>query len=153
MRDSASRNAHRLAPLAILVLGAFGVVESLRLGLGTLTQPGPGLWPLLLAGFLSLAALVLLFLDDRRDYEKFAPRKVAMALVAVLSLIAYIYLFTYLGFLLASVLMLGVWLRVFGGESWLWTISLALVGGIGFYLLFGAALNVPLPKGPFELGW
>lgn len=152
MRDSTSRNAYRLAPLAVLVLGAFGVVESSRLGLGTLTQPGPGLWPLLLASFLSFAALVLLFLDDPRDYEKFTPRRMAMVLSAVLSLIAYIYLFAYLGFLLASVLMLGVWLRVFGRESWRWTISLSLVGGIALYLIFGVALNVPLPEGPFKLG-
>jgi len=148
--DPPKRKVHRLVPLALLALGVAGMAESSRLGLGAPVQPGPGMWPLLVAGLLCIAAAVLLFVDDRRDYEPWTRRSLVV-LAGLLSLVVYIYLFAYLGFLLASALMLGTWLRLFAAEPWKRTVPLALVGSVALYLLFEVALKVPFPDGLFAL--
>ena len=62
----------------------------------------------------------------------------------------FILLFQAVGFVLPAFLMLALWLRFFGDESWPWSLGLAAAGAIVMYLLFVQALGVPFPSGPLE---
>ena len=140
---------HRAAPVLLLVLGAAALFGASGLGLGELTQPGPGLWPFLVAIVLTGAAAVLVFIDPVEDYEPWTVGTVRI-IAGLVGLGIFILLFQAVGFLLPAFLMLALWLRFFGDESWPWSLGLAAAGAIVMYLLFVQALGVPFPSGPLE---
>ncbi|HYH29858.1 MAG TPA: tripartite tricarboxylate transporter TctB family protein [Pseudonocardia sp.] len=135
---------HRLGPLLVLAVGVAALAGAVALSLGELTQPGPGLWPFIVALLLTGTALVLLVVDDPEDYEPWT-RGSARIVGGVAALAAFVVAFEAIGFLLPAFLMLLLWLRVFARESWRWSLGLALAGSVGFYLLFDQALGVPFP--------
>jgi putative tricarboxylic transport membrane protein len=137
---------HRIAPVVLLVLGAATMAGSFALGLGELTRPGPGLAPLLVSALLTGTAAGLIFVDVPSDYERWTRGTVRIG-AGLLSLAAFIVLFQTAGFLVPAFGMLLLWLRVFGGESWRWSLGLAAAGAVGLHLLFVEALGVPFPDG------
>lgn len=141
---------HRVTGILLLAVGVFALVQSLALGVGELVRPGPGLWPLALSAALCVLAVILIAVDSADDYERWGRRSVTV-LLGVASLLAFVLLFETLGFVIAAFLMLLLWLRVFGGESWLWSAGLAVAGAVGFQLLFVNALGVPFPDGILPL--
>jgi putative tricarboxylic transport membrane protein len=135
---------HRIGPLLVLAVGVGALVGAVGLSLGELTQPGPGLWPFIVAALLTGTALVLLVVDDPEDYEAWT-RGTARIVGGVAALAVFVVAFEAIGFVLPAFLMLLLWLRVFGRESWQWSLGLALAGSIGFFVLFDQALGVPFP--------
>lgn len=139
----AVRVAGALAPLA---LGLFGAVNAVRYGVGGARDPGPGRWPLMMSVALILGGLVLLALErDQRDYEKYT-RGAVLNLYGVLSLVAYVLVFKYVGFELATAAVTAFWLKVLGGESWRATIVIAAVVTTVAYVLFVTFLGAPIPR-------
>ncbi|WP_219415095.1 tripartite tricarboxylate transporter TctB family protein [Pseudonocardia nigra] len=134
----------RLGPLVVLAVGVAAVVGAIGLSLGELTAPGPGLWPFIVSVVLTGSALALLLLDDPEDYERWTGGT-ARIVAGIAGLGVFIAVFEVVGFLLPAFLMLLLWLRIFGRESWRWSLGLALAGSIGMYLLFDQALGVPFP--------
>lgn len=139
-----SKHLYRIAPLVLLVFGAVAMLRARDLSLGQLDAPGPGLWPFIVAGLLTLTALVLLFIDDPADYEPWTRGTAGIAL-GLISLGVFIVLFQRIGFLVPAVLMLLFWLRLFAREPWRWAVPLAVVGAVVFHLVFVEALGVPFP--------
>jgi putative tricarboxylic transport membrane protein len=136
---------HRIAPLVVLAVGIAALVGAAGLSLGELTAPGPGLWPFIVAMLLTGTALVLMVVDDPADYEPWT--RGSLRIVGGLGVLAvFVLAFDAVGFVLPAFLMLLLWLRVFGRESWSWSVGLALVGAIGMYLLFDTALGVRFPR-------
>ena len=135
---------HRVGPLLVLAVGVAALVGAVGLSLGTLTQPGPGLWPFVVALLLTGTALVLVVLDDPQDYEPWT-RGTARIAGGVAGLAVFIAVFELVGFVLPAFLMLLLWLRVFGRESWRWAVGLAVAGSVGLYLLFDTLLGVRFP--------
>lgn len=139
-----SKHLYRIAPLLLLVFGVWAMLQARDLSLGELSAPGPGLWPFIVAGLLALTAAVLLVVDDPDDYEPFT--RGALGIVAgLVSLGVFILLFQEIGFVVPAFLMLVLWLRLFAREPWRWTLPLAVVGAVGFQLLFVEVLGVPFP--------
>jgi putative tricarboxylic transport membrane protein len=137
---------HRLGPLVPLLLGLYALKASYDLSLGELTNPAPGLWPFLVAFLITLTAAVLLVVDDPTDYERWT-RGTAYIVGGLISLGLFIVLFQILGFLVPAVLMLLLWLKVFGEEPWRWAVPLAVGGAVLLHLVFVEALSVPFPRG------
>lgn len=135
---------HRLGPLVVLAVGAGALVGAFGLSLGTLTAPGPGLWPFIVALLLTGTALVLVVVDDPADYERWTSGT-ARIVGGLAGLALFVVAFDAIGFLLPAFLMLLLWLRVFGRESWPWSVGLAVLGSVGMWLLFDTALGVPFP--------
>ncbi len=135
---------HRLGPLVVLAVGVAAVVGAIGLSLGELTAPGPGLWPFIVSVVLTGATLVLLVVDDPEDYERWTGSTARIA-AGVAGLAVFIAAFELVGFVLPAFLMLLLWLRIFGRESWRWALGLALAGSVGMFLLFDQALGVPFP--------
>lgn len=146
-RRNARSQLHRIGPVVALLFGIYALVKSYRLSLGELTNPGPGLWPFMVSMLITAVAAILLVIDDPDDYESWT-RGSLLILGGLLSLGVFIALFKVLGFLIPAVLMLLLWLKVFGEEPWRWAVPLAFGGALLLHLLFVEALGVPFPEGP-----
>lgn len=142
----ATAQLHRLGPLVVLLLGVTAMVGAYRLGLGSTSRPAPGLWPFVVAMLVAVTGTLLLFLDDPDDYETWSA-KTYRIVAGLAGLGVFIVAFQWLGFVIAAFLMLTLWLRFFGEESWRWALSLGVGGSVAMHLLFVVAFGVPLPEG------
>jgi putative tricarboxylic transport membrane protein len=131
--------------LVALVIGAAGAVLAHGYGLGSLREPGPGLWPFIVS--VLIVGLVLLLLAVRRglvDTESFT-RSSLQPLIGVATFLALAYLMPLIGFEIPALAMCIVWLRFLGGESWRSSLVIGVATVAAFYLLFLYGLRIPLP--------
>ncbi len=118
-------------------LGLFVSAYSLRLGLGALVRPGPGLFPFCLGLIIALLALYKLLskqLRKDRDEEgtggpEGSPQQAPVGRLAVLAitLFAYALLLETLGYIITTFLGLAVLLRTGGYEKWIPIVVYALI--------------------------
>lgn len=141
----AGTGAHFVGSLVPLCIGVASLVYAMSLGVGSPTEPGPGLWPSVLSAALVATSVVLLIFGRRtEDYEKFTRRALAIVL-GVVSLGLFVILFQRVGFELPTLLVFVFWLRFLGGESWRTTVLVATGATAAFYVLFIVVLGTPLP--------
>jgi putative tricarboxylic transport membrane protein len=134
-----------LGSLTTLAIGAVAVVLSTRLGVGSLRQPEPGLWPVIVSGGVCLFALTSL-LDDRQDHDpESLPMRRMVAGVAALAL--FVLAFQHLGLLVPTFLTITVWLRSLAGESWRLSLGIGAGATAALWLVFARLLGVPFPPG------
>jgi hypothetical protein len=130
---------------AVVALGAAALAGSFALGAGTARNPGPGTWPLVISVTMIVLGLALLPVARRTaDAERFT-RASLQVLVGVLTMVVFVVLLPVIGFEIPAALLAFVWLRFLGGESWRSSIVTSLAAVVGFYLVFVAALSVPIP--------
>ncbi len=145
-RPPAGGPAYQLAGAAVaLAIGVVGAFLAYGYGLGSLREPGPGLWPFVVS--IAIAALsVALLLVCRRmtDSEAFTGSSL-QPLVGVVTLLALAVLMPVIGFELPALALCVVWLRFLGGETWRSTILTSLLTTASFYALFLYGLQIPLP--------
>jgi putative tricarboxylic transport membrane protein len=131
--------------LVALVVGIGGAVLSYGYGLGSLRQPGAGLWPFVVSIAITLMAVALLVVGRRlTDSEKFTRSSILPA-VGLVTFIVLALLMPVIGFEIPSLLLCVVWLRFLGGESWRSTIITSVATVAAFYFLFLYGLRIPLP--------
>lgn len=134
-----------------LVLALVYLAEALRYARGTLAEPGPGLYPLLVGTLLVLGSLgigleaVVQRAHDGVGWPEGPARWRMLALLA--ASLGYVILLPYLGHPLAGALVTLVVLHVMGLRRWPLKVGLALVVGLGSHYLFTVVLGVPLPVG------
>jgi putative tricarboxylic transport membrane protein len=141
-----------IGSVLLIVIGIGVVVESLRLQLGTPLMPQPGFFPFL-GGSLLIGLSVILLVQGwlQRDHSSPQPRKVAGGLrkpvILIVSLSVYTAALSSLGYILPTIILVAVILRVLGVTSWkvLFLASLGL--SVGAYLLFCRVLGIDLPAG------
>lgn len=139
---------NRLIGIIPLVVGIFGLAYAYTLKLGELTNPGPGLWPFVIGGAITVFSIMLLVAGhEGKGYERFTWGIRTVGLGGV-SLAAFILLFEWIGFILPGFLTLVFWLRFMGGESWRLTLIVSLLSTAGFYVIFAVLLGVRFPSGP-----
>lgn len=142
-----------ISGVLFLCFGLFICLYSPQFGLGGLHSPGSGFMPfltgLIICGFSTFIVLRALF-DKRIQGEKIWAKVKLLKLVStVLSLIAYSLLLESLGFFICTFLVILFLMRYLGLQTWLRTISGALLSSTLSYLLFVMWLKVELPKGIF----
>jgi hypothetical protein len=131
--------------VVVVALGAAALVGSLALGAGSARQPGSGTWPMLISLALIVLGLALLPAVRRTaDAERFAGPS-WMVLIGVLTMVGFVALISVIGFEIPAALLAFVWLRFLGHESWRSSIITSLGVVVAFYLIFVAALAVPIP--------
>ena len=130
---------------AVVVLGAAALLGSWSLGIGSAREPGPGTWPLLVSVLLVVLGVALL-LNFRRvsDAEKFSHGS-WLVLAGLATMVVFVGLIDVIGFEIPSALLCLAWLRYLGREGWRMSIITSLGVVVGFYLVFVAALAVPIP--------
>jgi putative tricarboxylic transport membrane protein len=131
--------------LAVVVLGVAALLGAWSLGVGSAREPGPGTWPLLVSVLLVVLGVVLL-LGARRtaDAEKFS-RGSWLVLAGLVTMVVFVAVIEVVGFEIPAALLCFAWLRFLGRESWRLSVITSLGVVVGFYLLFVAALAVPIP--------
>lgn len=141
---TARRVANTVGRLVILVLGVVICITAAGMGVGSLSKPGPGLWPLVAGlGFVGFVGYLLVAERDT-EAEPFTSNSWKIP-VAIVSLVVFTVLLAYLGLTVPVFVLLVVWLRVLGNEPVWLSLVLAVCGSAVLYLLFVVALSVAFP--------
>ncbi len=134
-----------LTAAAVVVLGVAALVGSAALGTGTASRPGPGTWPLLVSIVLVVLGVALLLTSRRTsDAERFS-RASWLVLAGIATMVGFVVVISVIGFEIPAALLCFVWLKFLGRESWRMSVITSLAVVVGFYLVFVAALAVPIP--------
>jgi hypothetical protein len=128
-----------------LAIGIGAAVMAYGYGLGSLHQPGPGLWPFVVGVVIAaLSALLLVVGRGLTDSEKFT-RSSVLAAAGAITFVAFGLLMPLIGFEIPAVALCVIWLRFLGGESWRNTVVISVLTTAVFYFLFLYGLRIPLP--------
>ena len=137
------------------VVSVFFTIESYRLGLGTLTEPGPGFlffWAGIFLGILSLSLLVegwrrIRVEGDRKGiFGNLNLGKIGFLLIATF---LYAILLEKLGFILMTLALLVFILGFIEKRGWVFTVSVSAIITFAAHLVFQIWLKGQLPKGIF----
>ncbi len=134
-----------IVALAVVALGAAALVGSLSLGAGSAGNPGSGTWPMIISILLVVLGLgLLLGARNTSDAERFS-RSSWLVLAGLATMVFFVAVIGVIGFEIPAALLAFVWLRFLGGEGWRSSIVTSLGVVVAFYLIFVAALSVPIP--------
>lgn len=142
-----SRAPGLAAAVMFLVIGAGQFYMALGLPRGTLAEPGPAVFPLLVGVLMSAASLACLVRTlVERDPVRFDLRTDAVRpAVLVAALAVFLLLLPRVGFVLPSLLLQVVTLQVFGMRGVWRRLAVAAVTTAAAVLLFETLLGVQFP--------
>jgi putative tricarboxylic transport membrane protein len=137
--------------LALILVGGAFCISSIHLGLGKVNDPGPGLIPLGTGAILILFTLGSVaescFKKEKADEVLFGNKRWPLVLGIIASIFIYASVLPYLGFLLATFLLLAGLFRASGVKSWKGACTASLVTTGIAHLIFGYLFQCDLPKG------
>lgn len=134
--------------LLLLLFSCFICIQSYRLNLGTLSSPGPGLFPFgagLILGFLALIAI--LQSAQEGGSERIEGRGNLKIVLVLFTLIAYGLILERVGFLVTTFALLIFLLKVIVSQRWARVLVSAFLSTLACYLIFEVWLKAQLPKG------
>ncbi len=129
-------------------------MESWRLKLDDIHNPGPGFMPFFLGLFLSILSALSIFFPDRRpkatafwsDWEK------GQNIFYIFSgLVVYVLLLKKLGFYVDTFLLMAFLFRYSGERSYKRILMLSLATVIAIYIIFHRLLFIPFPQGLLKI--
>jgi putative tricarboxylic transport membrane protein len=138
-----------------LVLGLAVLWGSVRLKLGSLVNPGPGLMPCILGAGLTICSLfVLIQTHLLKLRKKKGPRQniwtdvdFKKVLLVVGCLLGYTFMLEKVGFALTTFLILTILFKAVGSQKWSRVLIASISTVVISYLLFIVILKVELPAG------
>jgi putative tricarboxylic transport membrane protein len=139
----------------LLVISLLVLADSLRIGIGWADDgPRSGYFPFYI-GLLLLASsssiLVSALVRWHRTDPVFAERTQLRSVLAILiPMTVYVAAIAGLGIYVASLLLIGYFMRVHGRFGWPATLAVAAAVPLAFFLIFERWFLVLLPKGPLE---
>lgn len=133
----------------LLVLGIAIVVVSLGYGVGSLSRPGPGLYPVFLGAAIATSAFFILISNLRSDPGKHPlDRQGATTLIFMtVTFCLWIMVMPLLGYVVVTLLATYAFCKIMKLEGW--RKPLAVSGGTALFifLLFDYWMYVDLPRG------
>ena len=138
-----------------LLLSLVVCVESFRLGVGTLGNPGMGFIGMGAGGLLGILSLALFVqsilkkegIQTPRIFHGLRWKRVILILIVLL---VYAKVMPVLGYLSSTfVLMTFLFWITKEGQKWWWSLVSALLMTVITYLMFSVWLNCQFPQGPF----
>ena len=148
-------------PALLAVAGLVAVNEARRLRFGSVTVPGPGFFPLVLAVSFTLICLLVLVAAlrapsatapsaaaDAREAGEGVTWKVLATLAVML---AYAFALEPLGFVVSTCGLLIFFFRVLDGLRWPVAVAASALTSVLTYTVFKTWLQVRLPPGPWGL--
>lgn len=150
--------SHRNVEIGVAVfmalLALIGIYGSVKVGIGWGDEgPRAGFFPFYVSIVVLISCAVNIFSvvavgDKGKVFAEWSQlRQVLSVLVPT---IIYVALVPYIGIYVASALLIGFFMRVFGQYGWIATVAVAVAVPILTFLMFEMWFLVPLPKGPLE---
>lgn len=141
-----------------IILGIVLFIGSIKLGLGTLHQPGSGFLPSLTGGSLVLLGLILIlykiYIEQTKKKSEFigisATKFGKKRVYSFVALCMYALLLETLGFIIATLLLLFFLFKIMNPRKWLNPILISFITVILSYLIFYSWLRINFPKGIFK---
>ncbi len=152
------RRAHLVAAVFSLFIGCLFMAYSMPIYESTIGGgggPGAGAFPFwvgLVTAFWGILYLRQAWQNrDRGEFITSRPKERAVLLQTAVSILVYLTLMPYLGFFLASFLLLLHYLKWIGGYRWRFAVPFALAGTAVITYCFQVLLYISLPRG--LIGW
>lgn len=145
--------ADRISGSFWLIFALIVIIESYRLGLGTLHRPGPGFvffWAGIFLGILSLVTVFRAWGSRKVEEPEMLAlgKQNTMKIVLVLiSVFLYAIFMEKMGFILVTLLLLIFLLLFIEKKSWLYSTLVSIAMTASAYLIFEVWLKSQLPKG------
>jgi hypothetical protein len=139
----------RVAGAVFFLFALFAMWEDRAFPLGSLTKPGPGYMPMVLAIILAAMAILVILAGGRSPALatlNWAEKKHALAILAGCTFTAMA--LERLGYRLTMFLLVGLLLWVVERKRPAVTVAMALGLSLGTFYVFSTLLRVPLPLGP-----
>lgn len=138
--------------LVLAILGSAVAFGGVNLGLGTISMPGPGFFPLVSGVTLAVFSLIVLWATRRRgesdegrsDWGNIRWRNILITLTA---LTAYANFLEAVGFMVGTFLVLMFLFRAFEFERWHVTILKSVLTSGVTYVVFEKIFQLNLPQG------
>ena len=146
------KNNDQRSSLFWLVIGLAIAFFSLKYGLGSLSSPGPGFLPFL-TGLAMIGLSLTVFFQQLAQKGRERMRDLWKqghwpSIVMVLgALVLYALFFNFLGFIVATFLLIVFLLRVMEPMGWIKVLFVAVCASGGSYIVFQFWLEAQLPKG------
>jgi putative tricarboxylic transport membrane protein len=140
----------RLASVVLLILSCLVMIESVRLKLDSVHNPGPGFMPFFLGLSLAiLSILSLVFPDRRKKGMAFWSnwQRGQSTFYVFVGFIVYLLLFRILGFYIDTFLLMVYLLKVSGETGYKRPLLVSLLTMVVTYLLFYKLLFIPFTRG------
>jgi putative tricarboxylic transport membrane protein len=145
-------NKEQLSSAFWLVFGVLVVLHAPSYGLGILNSPGTGFMPFLAGAAMCIFALIgfIRGIMRGRKGEGWTPILGDMAwsksFLVLGSLLSYVLLVPYLGFMLCTLMFLGFLFRCVKPMRWRWVALCSVLCTLGAWGVFEVLLKVPLPR-------
>ena len=145
--------ADRISGVFWLCFAILAVIESRRLGMGTLHQPGPGFlffWVNIALGIMALVVLIRAWTEKKTAGPRhaiFGGQNISKIIFVMLSLFMYILLMETVGFIPVTLLLFIFLLGIIEKKSWFFTAFMSIAVTVVAYLIFEVWLQSQLPKG------
>jgi len=137
--------------ILFIVLSILLCLDSVKMGIGELNNPGPGLMPFsagILLGILSVADLLSKTSSGPKGEEnRFKEVKWGRLLLIIITLIAFTVFLPILGYLLTTFLVMLFLYKGIEPQKWWVAFSGAFLSTLLTYLLFAIALKGFFPEG------
>jgi putative tricarboxylic transport membrane protein len=145
--------ADRMSGVFWLFFAIFIGIESYRLGLGTLHQPGPGFlffWTSIALGLMSLVILIQAWRSKKAGEPQvsiFGKQNTLKILLVLIAVFLYAIFMETVGFIPVTLLLFIYLLGVIEKKGWVFTVFVSVVVTVIAYLIFEVWLKSQLPKG------
>lgn len=141
----------RIAGLFFILFGFFVSIYSVwALSVGSIKQPGPGLFPLVCGIGIIIMCLIWLFRGRMSEFcsEPLWPEgEWKRPAAAVVVLIGYTAVWESLGYALSTLLFMIAWQVLIEQANWRRTAAISVICTAAMYILFVYLLGVSLPAG------
>jgi len=145
--------ADRISGIFWLCFAVLMIIQSYRLGLGTLHKPGPGFlffYVNIILGIMSLVVLIRAWVGKKGEGSQpalFGRQNVSKIVFVLLSLFLYVLLMETVGFIPVTFFFFIYLLGIIEKKKWYYTLSVSIIVTVISYLIFETWLQSQLPKG------
>jgi putative tricarboxylic transport membrane protein len=151
LKVSLLRNAQLWGGLFWLAFGAFVAYQGYELGLGQAREPGSGFaifWLGLLTAAFSLSIIVSALQDGSEDIASlWRDTRWGKVLLIIVLLLVFGFLFEKIGFILCSLTLLMVLMRLVDPVPWTTALATSIGATLGVWYTLSKLLLIQLPNG------
>lgn len=136
-------HSDRILLALFAALMAFVLYRSSQMGIGSITQPGPGLWPTIVSVATVIACASALIVDKTKP-EEFTPSGSLRVAIFAASALVFVPIYNLIGFIPAGIVTTFLLMAFVYRTTWTATLIVTCAAPIAVYAVFGLALGVPL---------